>query len=421
MSYAAMGDGSAMMGAVSFDEEVYWARDLRLGRYEHHLDLLDDPVNRLAWVGKAFRNKRVLRILARAMEVSEKGSVKQLQRRVSQDATQAVRFLLVAAFAAYKVPAAVSEIAEAMLSQDELDECRLDSGSYDRLGLLLYLYLRDPQTLVRVRGLNSWHRKGAAPMVLATEPPRPREPLEDFMTEERITEALEGLNLGPSAAPLIFEMVIPRADESHLLFLRRGHRPTHNWSYDGQRIHHGLDEELIILRFHDHARRVLISSTTSELPRRVADRLASAHFGESCRYQDDQPEVERRQVENLLGAITDPDDGRLPIVELLVDNAPLAGRKKLMISEDGEGDIIEAIDDFEARVGNLLDDPDDIARIKVRFQGRRVSLFFPKRDSIRCVEYGDGRLDNNRCLAFEAFMRSDFGIVVRSTERKGGR
>jgi hypothetical protein len=421
VSYAALGDDSTTMGALPFDEEVYWARDLRLGRYEQHVPLLDDPSTRLAWVCKAFRNKRVLRILARTIEVSEKGSVKQIQCRVSQDATQAVRFLLVAAFAAYKVPAAVSDIAEAVLGQDELEECRLDSGSYDRLGLLLYLYLRDPQALVRVRGLNSWHRKGAAAMVLAEEPPRPREPLEDFMTEARVTEALEGLNLGPSAPPLIFEMVIPRVDESHLLFLRRGHRPTHNWSFDGQRIHHGLDEELIILRFHDHARRVLISSTTSELPRRVADRLASAYFGESCRYQDDQPEVEHRQVENLLGSITDPDDGRLPVVELLVDNAPLAGRKKLMISEDGDGDIIEAIDDFEARVGNLLDDPDDIARIKVRFQGRRVSLFFPKRQGIRCVEYGDGRLDNNRCLAFETFMRSAFGIVVRSTERKGGR
>ena len=416
-----MGDGSATMGALPFDEEVYWSRDLRLGRYEQHIPLLDDPSTRQAWVSKAFRTKRVLRILAHSMGVSDRGSVKNLQRRASNDATQAVRFLLVSTFAAYKVPAAISDIAEAVLGQDELDECRLDSGSYDRLALLLYLYLRDPQALVRVRGLNSWHRKGAAPMVLAEDPPLPHEPLEDFMTEERITEALEGLYFGPNAPPLIFEMVIPRADESHLLFLRRGHRPTHNWSFDGQRIHHGLDEELIILRFHDHARRVLISSTTSELPRRVADRLASAYFGESCRYQDDQPEVERRQVENLLGAITDPEDGRLPIVELLVDNAPLAGRKKLMISEDGDGDIIEAIDDFEARVGNLLDDLDDIARVKVRFQGRRVSLFFPKRDGIRCVEYGDGRLDNNRCRAFEAFMRSAFGIVVRSTERKGGR
>jgi hypothetical protein len=416
-----MGDGSTSVGARLFDDDVYWSRDLRLGRYEEHLALLEDHNTRLAWVGKAFKNKRVLGILTDALGVSGKGSVKQLQRRVSLHAAEAVRFMLVASFAAYKVPAAISDIAHAMLAPAELEVSRLDSERYDRLALLLHLYLRDPQALVRVRGLNSWHRKGAAPMVLAEEPPRPREPLEDFLTEQRVTAALAGLQLGAGAPPVVYEMVVPRDDESHLLFLRRGHRPSHNWSHDGQRIHHGLEEELIILRFHDHGRKVLITSTTSELPRRIADRLASVYFGASCRYQDDQPEVERRQVENLLATITDPDDGRLPIVELLVDNCPLAGRKKLMISDDGDGDIIEAIDDFEARVGGLLDNIDDIARVKVRFEGHRVSLFFPKKDGVRSVEYGDGRLDCNKCSAFEAFMHSDFGFKVRSTERKGGR
>ncbi len=420
MKSAVMGEERRLERGRLFDEN-YWRQDLRLGQYDDVRALLDDDPERLTEVRSAFTGKRVLRILTEALGVPDRGPIKSLQERVSAHAVDAVHFLLVARFAPYKMSAAVSDIAEATLDASALDACRLDEERYDRLALLLHLYLHDPQTLVRVRGLNAWHRKGAAPMVLAERPGAAAEPLAGFLTEARVTGALNGASLGPGADGLVFEMVVPRRGGGHLLFLRRNLRPTYNWSRDGRRIHHGHEEELIILHFHDGGHRVRISSTSSDLPRRIADRLATVYFGQECHYVDDRPAVERSQVENLLAAITDPEDGRLPIVELLVENCPLAGRKRLMLSEDDKGDIIEAIDDFEARVGPLLDNIDDIARLKVRFNGNRISLFFPKKNGVRVVEYGDGRLDNNKCEAFVAFMLDEFGIEVRSTEKKGGR
>ena len=397
----------------------YWEVDLRLGEYKELLALLDDDHGRLARVRASFTTKRVLCLLADALGVSAAGSVKQLQARVSAHAEAAVLFLLVARFVPFKMPAAVTDIAEAVLGEDELEAARIDDDRYDRLALLLLLYLRDPRALVRVRGLNTWHRKGAAPMVLADLPPAPIASIEAFLVATRVTAALADLGGdGDEPAP-VFEMVVRRRDGSHLVFLRRNLRRTFHWTADARRILHGHDAEVIVLHFQDGAQRVRISSTTAEAPRRIAEALASAYLGCPCTYEDDKPAVHHAQVENLLAAITDPDDGRLPIVELQVDNCPLTGGEQITLSAAGEADIIRQIDDFEGKVGDLLEEIDDIARIKVRFGSNRVSLFFPKIDGVRVVEYGDARLDDNKRTAFVALMRDSFGIAVRSTERRG--
>ncbi len=414
----AVAEGRRATGGAS--DRNYWERDLRLGEYRELVRLLEDDAGRIARMRSAFPGKRVLRILAAAVGVSGRGTVKELQARVSASAVEAVQFLLVARFAPFKMSAAVADIAEAVLGEEDLEQARIDDERYDRLALLVLLYLRDPRALVRVRGLNTWHRKGAAPMVLAGPSVSAPEPLGQFLTASRVTAALEGLDLGIGESSPIFEMVVRRRDGSYLLFLRRNLRRTFHWSPDGQQIAHGHDAEVIVLHLLDGGRRVRISSTTSEVPRRIADRLATVHFGRDCAFEDDKPAVHHAQVGNLLAAITDPGDGRLPILELLVDNAPLAGGEQLMLSAKGKADIIRQIDDFEARVGDLLEDIDAIARVKVRFRGNRVSLFFPKIDGVRVVEFGDGRLDNNKCAAFTELMREDFGIEVRSTERKGG-
>ena len=413
------GGAVAALDATWLTDAEYWEVDLRLGEYKELVALLDDDRGRLARVRSAFTTKRVLCLLADALRVSTTGSVNQLQTRVSSQAGAAVLFLLVARFVPFKMPAAVTDIAEAVLGEYELEAARTDDDRYDRQALLLLLYLRDPRALVRVRGLNTWHRTGAAPMVLSSRLPTPVEPIERFLVASRVTEALADLDAdGDEPAP-VFEMVVRRRDGSHLVFLRRSIRRAFHWTADARGILHGHDAEMIVLQFLDGAQHVRISSTTSEVPRRIAERLASAYLGCVCCYEDDKPAVQHAQVENLLAAITDPEDGRLPIVELQIDNSPLTGGEQITLSAKGEADIIRQIDDFEGKVGDLLEEIDDIARIKVRFGSNRVSLFFPKIDGVRVVEYGDARLDDNKRTAFVALMRDSFGIAVRSTERRG--
>ena len=138
------GRAMAALDATRLHDVDYWEVDLRLGEYKEIVALLDDDPGRLARVRGSFTTKRVLCLLADALGVSPRGSVKQLQARVSVQAEAAVLFLLVARFVPFKMPAAVTDIAEAVLGEEELEAARIDDDRYDRQALLLLLYLLLP-------------------------------------------------------------------------------------------------------------------------------------------------------------------------------------------------------------------------------------------------------------------------------------
>ena len=403
-------------------DEEFWRRDLRLGAYRGILALDGDEEALRERVREAIKGKRSLRIACRAVGLDSDGRSSDLQDDLaSLFPVPTLHFLSVAAFVQYKMTVAITDIAEAHLPPPALDACKRRDGKYDRLALLLQLYLAAPDTLRFVLGLNDWHRRGAAPMVLADSVPAPDQDLPSFLAPARIAPLLRSVSAGDGqGARLHYEMLVPRRDDGHLLFLRRNLKPSYQWNDTGTDLQHGHQEELIVLHVQDGAHSVRISSVTSELPLRIANHLASAYFGVECGYEDDLRGASRSAIENLIAAITDPDDDRLPIVELVLDNAPLNGSPKLMVSALPGENAIEALDGLEEAIGDsLFENLEDIARIKVQFGDNRISLFFVKEDGQWSVQYSDGRIDKNKCEEFANFMLDTFRIEVRSTEMKG--
>lgn len=404
----------------------FWERDLLRGTYRQRMDLETDPDALLRAIQERFKSRTAVTFIAKCVGADSSGTVADIQEELANHGRAIVHFLLVDDFAQYKMSTAVSDIAEVYLDADELDECKKGNDQYDRQLLLMRLYLRAPHALLYVQGLNDWHRKGAAPMVLAEEARAPATPLATFLVAANIVPVLADLSRTHAAHPhLHYVMTVPRQSDGQIVFLRRNLRPDHVWTEDGTDVLHGQKSEWIILHFRDGAGALKVCSQTSEIPREVANRIATAYFGQEVRYVDDHQAAPEAAIENFLAAITDPDDGRLPILELVATNSPLTGSHKIMITNDGDRDIIDGIDDFEQRVGPILDDLDNIARIKVAFsngkQANRLSMFFARKNGIRVVQYDDGRVDNNRCAAFERFMKDEFGINIRSTENKGGK
>lgn len=402
--------------------EETWRRDLRLGAYRGLLALRDDEGALLERVRKTIKGKRALKIACDAVGLDSSGRISDIQDDLVQwYPVPVLHFLAVAAFVQFKMTVAISDIAEAYLDEPALASCRRADGKYDRLALLLRLYLAAPETLRYVLGLNEWHRRGAAPMVLADFVPTPSLALADFLARERIVPILRSIAAEDGlGARLHYEMVVPRRDDGHLLFLRRNLRPSYQWNDDGTDLDHGHQAEMIVLHLRDGGHSIRISSVTSELPLQIANRIASAYFGDEIRYEDDLRGTSRSAIENLLAAVTNPEDGRLPIVELALDNAPLRGSPKLTISAPPGEDAVAAIDAFEdATAEDLFEQMEDIARIKVQYGDNRISLFFAKEDGAWNVQFSDGRIDKNKCEEFAAFMRDTFRIEVRSTEMKG--
>lgn len=404
----------------------FWERDLLRPTYRKRIALEADPDQLLSEVRRSFKSRPAVELMASLVGVTPDGKVSDIQEALVSFPRALIHLLLVDDFAQYKMTAAVADIAEAYLAPAELAACRRRNDDFDRQLLLLRLYLKWPEALRYVQGLNDWHRKGSAPMVLAQKVRQPAATIDAFLVGQNLVPVIEDFRRKhPGHHRLHYVMTVPRGADGQIVFLRRNMRPDHVWNEEGTDVHHGQKSEWIILFFSDGGRALKVSSMTSEVPRQVADRIASAYFGASVHYVDDHQAATEAVIENFLAAITDPDDDRLPILEVVANNSPLRGGHKVTITNESDRNIIDGIDHFEEAVGDLLDDLDNLARIKVAFgtgkKKNRISLFFPKKNGVRVVQYDDGRLDNNRCTEFERFMQAEFGITVRSTENKGGK
>ena len=403
----------------------FWERDLLRPTFRKRIALEADPDQLLAEVQRCFKSRTVVELIASLVGIAPVGKVSDIQEALVHFPRALIHLLLVDDFAQYKMTAAVADIAETFLAPTVLAACRRRNDEYDRQLLLLHLFLGKPEALCYVQGLNEWHRKGSAPMVLAKPVQQPGRALDAFLVGQNIVPQLEEFRRRhPGHHQLHYVMTVPRGTDGHIIFLRRNLRPDHVWNEEMTDVHHGQKSEWIILFFRDGGRALKVSSMTSEVPRLVADRISSAYFGQDVHYVDDHQAASDAVIENFLAAITDPDDDRLPILEVVVNNSPLRGGHKVTITNESDRNIIDGIDHFEEMVGDLLSDLDNLARIKVAFgkgkRKNRISLFFPKKNGVRVVQYNDGRLDNNRCAEFERFMQDEFGITVRSTENKGG-
>ena len=404
----------------------FWERDLLRHTYRARMALEDDAHALLGEIRHTFRSRPAVELFASLVGVDTSGTVEEIQESLVDHARAAIHFLLVNDFAQYKMSAAVADIAEAYLPKAELAACRRRNDVYDRQLLLMRLYLRKPEALRFVQGLNEWHRKGAAPMVLKEKVKDGTTQLEHFLVRKTIDPVLADFHKKHPGHPrLHYVMTVPRKDDGQLVFLRRNLRPDYVWTDDGTDVHHGQKSEWIILHFRDGGRALKVCSVTSEGPRQVADRIASAFFAADVHYVDDHQAASEAVIENFLAAITDADDARLPILEIVAANSPLRGGHKVLITNESDRNIIDGIDHFEEAVGDLFGDLDNLARIKVAYctgkRKNRISLFFPKKNGMRVVQYDDGRLDKNRCAEFERFMQKEFDITVRSTENKGGK
>lgn len=397
----------------------FWLRDLRLGRYHEIRRNIGDSGYRLHRVTTCFRTKRVLRYLASRLDTSADARVDEIQAALAERGEALLPYLLVAAFAAHKTPAAVVDAAEAVLPPEVLAACRDTRGTYDRLLLLLFLVDHQPSALAHVRGLHVWHRHGAASLVLADRTQRPRNPLAEMLTPEGVERAIAGVPRPMGVPPVRFEMAVPRNNGEALVFLRRNLRRAHNWSDDGTQIHHGHDEEIIVLHFLDGGLRVRVSAQTFELPRRLAEAIVSAWTGTTCHFVDDLAPAEPASLRRMVCALVSRQVPGLALVEVAVRNAPLAGGPDLVLrsGEDGK-DVSESIAHFEQLVGPLLDHLDRIQHIKVAFGDRRVLVDFPVVGGQPIVRFADGRLDRHAAEAFRVFVEGRFGLPLHSMDAR---
>lgn len=397
----------------------FWLQDLRLGRYAEILRNIGDPVYRAERITTWFRTKRILAYVAGRLGLPADGSVNELRDRLVGAGPALLPYLGVAAFAPHKLPVAILDAATAILPPEDLAASQDAKGQYDRLLLLLRILDARPEALAHVRGLHTWHRHGGAALTLGGRVPHRRVGFLDFFTRENVERAAANVRLPRGVPSVRYEMTIPRPSGDVIVVLSRNLRRAHTWSDDGRHLSHGHDEELIVLHFTDHGRRVRVSAKTSELPRHLAEAIASAWFQEECSYVDDLAPAEPASLRRMVRALVTRQVESLRLVEIAVRSAPLAGAPELVMRAASlDDDIAAAIDDFEERVGPLLDRLDDVVHLKVMFGGRRIEVDFPHVGGRPIARFADGRLDRHAAEAFRDFVGREFGLPLHSMEAR---
>ncbi|HMV66963.1 MAG TPA: hypothetical protein PKA64_08945, partial [Myxococcota bacterium] len=200
----------------------FWTIDLRLGVYHSWTALADDERWRAEQIARLFPTRRHLDALAGALGVSADGRVDDVQLRLAEDGPKLLPWLLVAQFAARKHPKAV-EYAARLVVGDEAAALR-GKHEIDRVLATVAIARRDPDALPWVRGLHQWQTKGMARLALASRVGERLRSVQESLSRARVQDAIAEVQGRPGPRPQ-FEMVVPMADGSHLLVLRRNHRP----------------------------------------------------------------------------------------------------------------------------------------------------------------------------------------------------
>ena len=401
---------------ITDQPEAFWSIDLRLGVLRSwRAKLSTDARWTLGNVARLFPAKRHLDALCAAIGVSATGKVEDVQQRVAEVGVDLLPWMLVAQYAARKNTRAVEDVIRLALGEAELAALR-GPRELDRVVGLLALARRRPDTLPWVRALHHWHSKGMARLAVPSGVGSGRAPFIAAMSPAAIQEALAQVRTPPDAPRPQFEMVVPLADGSSLFVVRRNHRPNLSWDDNGERLHHGHDEELIVLHFAEDGRSVGVSGTTIELPRQLAEAVASTWFGEALRLVDVVETAKPASVKRMLTALATGQVPELALLEMGARNTPFAGCPEitLKVAED----LGRTLDDF-ASVGRPIGMvPEDVMFIRVRFGARVVHIDFPKKGDDVIVRFTDGRLDKDEARALQELLDRHFAIKPVSSEAK---
>ena len=159
----------------------------------------------------------------------------------------------------------------------------------------------------------------------------------------------------------------------------------------------------------------------------IANRIASAFYGETCEYENITEETFAAQLVRFLRLLVADQAHDLRLVQLRVDPSPLKGALVLDLSDPDNGSIGPAINQLEEAFGWNLDEVDRVPRLKVFFNKKRVGLEIEAlgagagEDRRYVVRYRDQTLSLAERPMFEHLMQHDHGIKIVSTEKRGAR
>ncbi|MBI5725839.1 MAG: hypothetical protein HZA50_17900 [Planctomycetes bacterium] len=405
------------MDVVETVNREFWEDDLQLC-LDPWLSLAKDRNYMRAWV--AGLTKRQLQILSESLGLDGGGGLQKQREALVRCDGQLIPYFLVDRYAYRRSKFATADYASTVLPEKVMEICRSGEGGHDIVALLFAIYRKDSAHLRTLYQLERIHSTGFARMKLKETVRRPVGSFMEFLTKDVVkhilTEFDRDKNDGRTSE---FKNIVPHAGH-HLLFIRR--EEQRSVLLKSRHAIHGFRPEWIILNFRDNGKGVDISSLSMSVPLEIANRLASAYFGQKCEYENEVQVTYKAQIVKILNLLRTDECDFLRFVEVVVGNSPLDGAPVVRISNEESESIAESIRHFEKTVGKVMDDIDLIKSIKVLYCGKRVKIMFERVENVEegyVVRYHDAVLNAKQRRMFETKLREEpYGLRILSTEKR---
>ena len=299
----------------------FWENDLELG-LEPWLGLASDRNYMRGWAEDL--TKRQLQVLCESLGLDGGGRLQDQRDAVLGCDDQLTPYFLVDRFHFRRSKFATSDYAAAVLPARVVEDCRSGEDGFDTLALLFALYRKDPAHLRTVYHLERIHSTGFARMKLKGNVRRPRKTsFVEFLTPKAVERALlefdRDENDGRTGE---FKSIVPHG-EHHLVFIRR--EEQRSMLIKSRHAIHAFKPDWIVLDFRENGKGVDISSRSTSVPVKIANRLASAYFGGKHEYENEVQVTYEQQIVKFLDRLRRDqciDDG-FTLVEVSVRNLPM--------------------------------------------------------------------------------------------------
>ena len=408
-----------MAGIGDSAHREFWENDLELS-LDPWLDWANDREYMRGWAKDL--TKRQLQVLCRSLGLHVGPRLEDQREAVLGCNGQLVPYFLVDRFSFRRTKFATADYAAVVLPTSVVEGCRSGQDGFDTLALLFALYREDPTYLRTVYHLERIHSTGFARMKLRGDARRQEKPFAEFLTPKIIEGALlqfdRDENDGRTSE---FKNVVLHAGH-HLVFIRR--EEQRSMLIKSRHAIHAFKPDWIVLDFRENGKGVDISSRSTTLPLKIANRLASAYFGGKQEYENEVQVTYEQQIVKFLDNLRRDeciDDG-FTLVEVSVRNSPLDGSPGLRISSEESESIAESIAHFETAVAQIMDKVALVKSIKILYADKRVMMKFEPAGGVEqgyVVRYHDAVLNAKEREAFISKLREEpYGLRVLSTEKQ---
>ena len=332
------------------------------------------------------------------------------------------RFVPVSVFGLYKSTLAIIEVAEDCVSEQLRALAVKSDGAYDASALLFAISDHSLERLEKIFFLDKLHRVGLARMKLRRSPRRPKQTLMEFLGSEELKRLLELFDRERRDRRRSQLRGAFEREGGCLVYIRRPHKEAR--LLIGDRLRHGHRADWIVLEFRGGGRFLNVASHGKKASFEIADRIASAFYGQPCEYINVEEVVYSAQLKAFLEQLAKGEAQELIMVAFGFREPLLPGLAVLEGSNPGSDSVGPAILELQRLLNAPLLDGDHLQHLKIVYREKRVPLRIdrlegPEPDKGRryVLRYRDQGLNLVERAKFEKLIEHNHGFKIVSTEK----